>query len=558
MRGQVLRSVGAVGVAFGLLVATLLAFGGPEPPAPATGGIGAAAVPPVSPLRVVATLGTGSGPQPAIYDAADGLVYVADRLSGNITVYQGLDLVATLAVPGSPNTGVVDPANGLLYVTQCNSSAVSVIRGTVVLANVTVGPCGGSPAYDPANGFVYVPLRGTGVVAVVNGTQLQGTIALPGAPRILGAAFDPGDGDVYISTLQTNFTYVVQNLSYVGAVATGLEGSTGTYDPSDGLLWVTDGWAGNVSLVDGTGIVSNLSIDGAGFAGAYHLGFADRPTYDSANGLIYVPFTPASGAGGLDIFGDSGIVDQLAIGPLLPGSAGYVPYGNGTGFIYEPTSESLNGGGGAGLLYAIAGGAILGNVSYPSEAVGATYDAADGDVYLPTYVPPNATSPVVRDYVVVVQCPACIGVRLEESGAPAGSNWSVNVSNTTRLYAEAAGGAAGSPLTLHLRNGSYALAVTVPAGTTIQVASGNAEYWAGNGTILVGVVPPSGGGGARTGPAGSPVPVAWLAAGAGAVAVASVAGAVASRRRVRREGEELVARMRAASAIDLEPGELRR
>jgi hypothetical protein len=493
----------------------------------------------------------GNGPEPPTYDSQNGYVYVPNFVARNVTVVEDRAAVTSIDLQADPVASFFDAENGLVYLTATNASAgnnstaLIALDGTSVLAQVSTGNCSGTPAYNSGNGLVYVPNGCSGTVTVVNGTTAQAVIDLPGAnpsrdPWV--ASYDPADGYVYVGDPPGDTLYVINGTSFLTTVTVGEWPSLGTFDPNNDRLYVVNSVSGNLSVVQGTTVVASVPFGGPNYAG----GFAYPATYDSANGLLYVPFQGGTAPNAtVAVFNGSSELTTINVGPLIAGSSSYAPYGLGTGYVYEYSEVSLNGGQSIGTLTAIGGTSVAGLVNYSSEPVGLVYDAADELVYLSTYTPINVSTGNTTDYILAVACSACNGVTLTESGASSGSAWGVTASNSTTLYAEAADTVAPSPITLHLVNGTYALHVSAQGTVTVQTSSPGVEYDPATDTLIVGSVmsvPPSGGG---HGPHPF-LPWPLLAVVPAVVGVSIVTAVLLGGRRLRREGEELVEEMRAA------------
>jgi len=508
--------------------------------------------PPPPLLSVAATLvtgnsTTGNAPDPPTYDSQNGYVYLANYLARNVTIVDGLSTIASVDLPGNPAASLFDPQNGYVYVAEYNASSLTVLNGTSVLDEVSIGaPCSGVPTFDTANGFVYVPNGCTANVTVIDGTTVEGTIALPELSKTngsIGAAYDPADGDVYVSASLANAVYVVRGTSYVATVPVGHWPTVATFDPVSGMMYVTDLADGNLSVLNNTTVVTTIPFGGPGFPG----GVAYPGTFDTANGLLYVPFQRFnSNNSTVAVVNGTTVITTIETGPLIAGATSYVPYGNGTGFVYAESGESLNGGLGAGTLSAIAGTTLAGSVNFTSEPAGAVYDPANGYVYLATRTPYDLATGRISSFIVVIACSSCAGVSISEVGATSGTAWGIVVANSTTLFAESVEAVAPAPITLHLVQGLYSLRLTLQSGLTITIESENAVYSRATGTIRVDAYspppppPPPG-----AGPHGPPL-WAWLLGSAAVVGATLLGGAAISQRTVRREGEELVQGMRQA------------
>jgi YVTN family beta-propeller protein len=79
---------------------------------------------------IVGSVGTGSGPYSATYDGWNGYVYLPNWEAGEVTVVDGTTVVTSVPVGNDPTYAAYDTANGYVYVANYNSDNVSVINGT--------------------------------------------------------------------------------------------------------------------------------------------------------------------------------------------------------------------------------------------------------------------------------------------------------------------------------------------------------------------------------------------------------------------------------------------
>jgi YVTN family beta-propeller protein len=115
--------------------------------------------------RLISTLLPGQSPWFEAYDSRNGFVYILNYGyigPGNVTVLSGTAIVGSVTLTSadtenSPSAAVYDIANGNVYVTNSGSGNVSVISGTRLVDSITVGTGPNHPAYDDQNGCVYVP-----------------------------------------------------------------------------------------------------------------------------------------------------------------------------------------------------------------------------------------------------------------------------------------------------------------------------------------------------------------------------------------------------------------
>jgi YVTN family beta-propeller protein len=172
----------------------------------------------------VANVTVGHFPQNATFDPADGLVYVANSYSDNVSVRNRTTVAGSVNVGDLPAAITYDRADGAVDVLNQLSANVSVRNGSGLVATVPVGNSSNQAynpegmAYDPANGLVYVPNTNPGTVSVLNGSTVVATLVVGSSPTF--ATFDPENGFVYITDLGGSVT-VLNGTTVVRIVGSG-------------------------------------------------------------------------------------------------------------------------------------------------------------------------------------------------------------------------------------------------------------------------------------------------------------------------------------------------
>lgn len=341
----------------------------------------------------VGSVPVGSHPAAAIFDNATGLVYVLDDLAHNVSVLNGSKVVRTIAVGTYPTAGVFDPKNGFVYEANQGSNNVSVINGTKVLASVRVGYGPGTVAYDAADGFVYV-IGSSNNMTVINGTSVVGW--LPASSSAWSVpVLDPRSGDLYV----VNGTYVnlVQGTKVVGSVDLNISLAGLVYDAAQGFVEVTrpspagTAYDGTVVVLNGTSIVSTVKVGADPIAAVY----------DSANQFVYVLNENVTFFGGND--GNVTILNGTVVRASVP--VGELP------------------------CYLL-------------------YDAGNRTVYAMNRGDGN---------VSVVSFSEFFATTFRESGLPVGTAWGVSVEHRTLVSSR-------STIHLWLPNGTFAFALKPVAG----------------------------------------------------------------------------------------------
>src|ERR687889_521999 len=170
---------------------------------------------------IVATIPVGKNPQAIAYNPANGLLYVANTLSGTLSIINGTSnsLIGSIPLgdyPGKSPTGIaVNPINNTIYVTNMGSNTVSVINGTsnalVETIPIGLGPYG--IAYNQNNGNVYVANSLNGTISVIKGlTNTVNTTFLIGINNTpTGILYDPNNETIFTTNTNSNTLSVIKN-----------------------------------------------------------------------------------------------------------------------------------------------------------------------------------------------------------------------------------------------------------------------------------------------------------------------------------------------------------
>jgi YVTN family beta-propeller protein len=152
---------------------------------------------------VVATVRVGSSPLWPAFDPKDGFVYVPTSGSDTIDVISGTSITANLTDQLNPHAAVYDPANGYVYVTQdAPIGLVTVLSGSSIVGSAPAGNYSLLAAANPSNGFVFVSNSGGSNVTVLNGTTSIASFNTGSGPS--GLAFSPVSSEVYVLTSGTS------------------------------------------------------------------------------------------------------------------------------------------------------------------------------------------------------------------------------------------------------------------------------------------------------------------------------------------------------------------
>jgi DNA-binding beta-propeller fold protein YncE len=156
-----------------------------------------------SSYRVVCSVEVGSGPQGVAADGLAGLVYVANRDAGTLSVVDGMGcgVVATLDGFETPGDVAVDSHAGRVYVSDCAAGQAVVLdaQSRAVVARLPVGSCPETLALDEASRLLYVGNSGDGTVSVIALDSLETGATVRGSQGpVLGLAAASGTGQAYV------------------------------------------------------------------------------------------------------------------------------------------------------------------------------------------------------------------------------------------------------------------------------------------------------------------------------------------------------------------------
>jgi YVTN family beta-propeller protein len=425
----------------------------------------------------MATVDVGNQPSSGIYDPFNGLVYVANYGSNNVTVIGGRDQIATVDVGTGPLGEACDTENGWVFVANSGSQSVSVINGTSLVGTVPTGLDPVGPVYDPLNGFVYVSNSGTDTITIINGTTALAEIGGGLGPE--NGAFDAQNGYIYVpDSILSGATYTVKVVDGNRSIATVSLGGTlqpeqAIYDNATKDVYILGG--GYVGVINGTSFVSSVQTGGATVSGTYdpenggilaanpYLGLVDvivgsslEKAISVGNDPLYVAYDLANenafsinfGSGNLSVISNTSVVESLRVG-MNPTCA---VFNVRNGFLY-----SLNRGSNNVTVIALGYAVSVSESGLPSltewwinvtgqpsrgstspvvsfnESFGAynysmgtvakNYSAPDGVLVAPGH---PISVPVLFGLIPYV-------VQFTETGLLANTNWSVTMDGVTRI-----------------------------------------------------------------------------------------------------------------------------
>jgi YVTN family beta-propeller protein len=386
--------------------------------------------PPLLVPRVVASVGVGSEPEVGVTDLANGLVYVANSVSDNVSVLNGSSVVGTVDLvtnlSGTPLYLVYDNLSRQVYVVDRYDGefpgfgAVNVINGTSVVATLAVGYLPDSAVFDPSNGYVYVTNSESHNVTVIDGTARIASPTVGTGP--CAAAYDPSDGDVFVANAGSNNVSLLSGTSVVGSLPAGSGPSSVAYDPLDGDVYVANSLSDNVTIENANAVVGNVPV-------------GSDPSFVAFNPTVGGVEVAATNSNDVTVLNGTAAVATVSIaaGPVW---LGVDPFGVFTFVVGED----------ANAVTVLEGTTLAGNVTVGGLP---TYGVAD---------PLNQ-----REYVVnsgsnnVSVFAVTYPVTFNETGLAPGVRWSVTLAGSVNSSSSPSIGFAEP-------SGAYGYSITTPSG----------------------------------------------------------------------------------------------
>jgi YVTN family beta-propeller protein len=243
---------------------------------------------------VVTQIAVGEGPDPGVYDPADGDLYVPNfnSLSGtNLSIINASSatVIATISNLSSPITPVYNPVNQEVYVPDggLNSSNLTILKGTTVVKTIELNTADSgdllTPVVDPANGDVFVTLYATGGMAVISpSNSIVTTISIGDLNSFYNhpSTYDPDNGEVYAPGYsfygETGGVFAINATTNVVTTLIDVGGApqTPVFDPANNEMFVPNEDTNNVSVIAAGPITSTSPGGGGGGSGSSGAGSA--------------------------------------------------------------------------------------------------------------------------------------------------------------------------------------------------------------------------------------------------------------------------------------------
>ena len=394
-------------------------------------------------------------PWAVAYDPFNDYVYVINSSNS---------IIAKICVGTNPDSVVYDAFNHDIYVSNFESENVSVINSTnSVVQSIYLGAEPQSLTYDPSNHFVYSANPGNDNISAINSTTGKvSSISVPSAPYAV--SYDPSNGYLYSVDLNSRNTSVINTTSgkIIDNVTVGINPYFLTFDPSNHYIYVSNSVSGTVSVINTSNVVvGTIPVGNLPFGMAY----------DNKTEYMYVV---NSGSNNVSVISPSDyVIGSVDVG-VTPDSAVYDPsngyvyvtdFSSSTVTIIMPPAEKYNvafneSGLPSGYAWNLTfNGSVhkLDNSSYVFSVQNGSYNysaSSKGYHVVSGLVVVNGSNMSVNLTFV----PVNYSVSFTESGLPAGTEWYVNVTNTSTGYVFR-GRSNLSDMPFFLSNGSYAYTV---------------------------------------------------------------------------------------------------
>ena len=452
-------------------------------------------------MGAASTIPVPGGPWGLTYDPVNARLFIGDFGNSSLSVLNTVSnqLIASIPLAYGINDPVYDASNGLVYVADTTDDVYEVNATNLSLAGTVVNPrgCGGGcapdvQAYDPANQSVYLVDTFSDFVSAIQNSRV--IAAIPIGPSPLGVGYDGWNDDLYVA----NYSGAVVVDGVTNRV-TDLVRFTGpafylTEDTSNGNMFVDDenttGQA-NVTVISGTSntIIATIPV---GFRGG-------EEAYDPLTGNVYVALDNSSD--GYEYNGSVAVIngtsDQLtSVLPVQqqPEGLAYDSF-NHEVYVANLATGSLSlllpfhriafveSGLNPGTPWSV----VVNNISLTSNDVSVSLNGANG--------PYQYSIPSIRNYTIssneggvsvagenltidVRFVPVTFTASFQPQGLPATSNWSVTLGGVTRFEQD-------NIVSFQTANGTLNFTVSPPKGFQASPANGSIRVVGANLSVTI-------------------------------------------------------------------------
>src|SRR5579859_6714628 len=239
--------------------------------------------------NAVSTVNAGSFPVAVAVNLASNRIYVANQKSNTVTVIDAANNNSTtpVGVGVAPRALAVNPATNQIYVAnggdEINPSTVTVIDGpTNATTTVAAGVFPFAIAVNPATNQIYVANQASNNVTVIDGnTHASTTISVGSTPFAI--AINPLTNQIYVANQNSNSITIIDGATFATtSVQVGLAPIALALLPEVNQIYVADQEGGDVTVIDG-----NTQKTRTVFLGQAPTAIAANP----ASGRVYVATT---------------------------------------------------------------------------------------------------------------------------------------------------------------------------------------------------------------------------------------------------------------------------
>jgi YVTN family beta-propeller protein len=314
-----------------------------------------------STLRSYGTTGSSTLGLSTVPKVSDTLVLFNNTLvPGNYLAGNGLD----------PKDAAYDPVNGMLYIAEYGTSNLSIVdpATNLVVGSIPVGGVLAGITYDSGTNELFVSGGGLGLSVIDPTTNtIVATVATSEGPW--GLAYDSGAHEVFVADYFSANVSVFSDVtnSLVATIPVGDYPVGVTYDPVLGEIFVGDYSPGQpgVSVINDTSntVVATISL----------INDPEYVLYDPLNEDVYV-----SNLYNLTVLSAS--TYAVVVNYTLDGFVEEFAFDSGTDQIFASTSD------GNVTVVDAANNSLVGNVSLGSGTAtgfgGIAYDGAAGEIFV--------------------------------------------------------------------------------------------------------------------------------------------------------------------------------
>ncbi|MGP8109485.1 MAG: YncE family protein [Thermoplasmata archaeon] len=409
----------------------------------------------VPPVETPTAIPVGGGPDAVLVDPVNNTVFVANRLSSDVTQISlpTNTVVATIPVGSqpAPQAMALDIANATIYVVTSGSNNVSAISipDQFVTATIPVGASPDAIAFNPSNKDVYVANGGTGSVTIISSVTNLVLATIPVGFDPDAVTVDSVNHEVFVADAGSNnvtaisgSTNLVLNTTTVGT-GPGPFGAMG-FDPIHNEVFVANVGSNNVSVIGGTNhtLLATIAV-GSGPSGL---------VVDPAKGEVFVANQYSNNVSVISTSLDE-VIATIPVGDQ-PSLNGAIAINTVLGTVYVPNSGSSN-----VSVISVATDAVLTSVPVLNVPDAVAVDSTNGAVYVADEGSGN------------VSTFAFTSVTFRASGLPVHSTWSLSVGSPPLLVTNTTVRTSGT-IELLEETGNLSYTILPPSGYGVASVTG--------------------------------------------------------------------------------------